>query len=377
MKSQTRCLFVALLAVCIVLLWQSLTVHYNYEGNWTGLFCTGENRPVPPQLEQKTYRFRQQNGYDGQFYRYLAYDPFLTQGMSSYIDIPDLRGRRILVPGLAFLLALGRPASIDAAYIGVIAFWIGAGVYWTASLLAKNGIHPAAGLGFLALPGALVSVDRMLLDGVLAALFVGLLLSVEENDTVSTYMICLLAALTRETGLLFVAGIVAAAFLKRDWRRAVVFSTAAVPAVLWFFYVGPAVPMPFRDTVLAFLPGFGFARRLFEQRSGMLLQVTDMVALAGVIASLAYACFYIRKKLPGAIQISIAFFILMGLTLGAREHLTEPYGFARPIAPLLAYVFISGLRSGMSGAVISPLLVSVGIGVSFLWQIAGIARSIV
>jgi hypothetical protein len=38
--------------------WQFLTVHYNYHGNWAGLFCTGDLFPLPPQLESEhVYRF--------------------------------------------------------------------------------------------------------------------------------------------------------------------------------------------------------------------------------------------------------------------------------------------------------------------------------
>ena len=36
-----RPLTAGLAAVALALLWQALTVRYNYGGNWTGLFCTG------------------------------------------------------------------------------------------------------------------------------------------------------------------------------------------------------------------------------------------------------------------------------------------------------------------------------------------------
>src|ERR1700693_3395233 len=39
------------IAVAGLFLWQFLTVHYNYGGNWTALFCINTRTEVPPALE--------------------------------------------------------------------------------------------------------------------------------------------------------------------------------------------------------------------------------------------------------------------------------------------------------------------------------------
>src|SRR5205085_1622723 len=44
------CLFWAVACTFTGLAWQLLTVHYNYKGNLTSLFCTGSSRPIPPLL---------------------------------------------------------------------------------------------------------------------------------------------------------------------------------------------------------------------------------------------------------------------------------------------------------------------------------------
>ena len=36
----------AVLAVAAVLTWEALTVRYNFGGNWSALFITGDQRPV-------------------------------------------------------------------------------------------------------------------------------------------------------------------------------------------------------------------------------------------------------------------------------------------------------------------------------------------
>ena len=161
----------ALVAALSVLLWQALTVHYNFAGNWTGLFCTGRLARIPPDLAAGTIRVRDALGYDGQFYRYVAHDPFFRKGYAAYMDAARLRYSRILVPGLAWALALGRPSYIDAAFNAVILLSIFLGIYWCGLWAAWHSRSPAWGLVFLVLPATLTSMDLMVTDATLAACF--------------------------------------------------------------------------------------------------------------------------------------------------------------------------------------------------------------
>ena len=161
----------ALLALFISLLWQFSTVRYNFGGNWTALFCTGQVERIPPELQAHTYTFPGK-GYDGQMYRYVAHDPFLGRGYQSYVDAPRLRYRRLLVPGLALAFAGGRQGLIDGSYIAVTGMFVLLGAYWLSRWATVNELHPAWGLAFLLVPGTLVSMDRMTVDGSLAALCV-------------------------------------------------------------------------------------------------------------------------------------------------------------------------------------------------------------
>ena len=90
--------------------------------------------------------------------------------------IPPLRYRRILVPALAWALALGRDSAIHAAYLAVILGFVFLGVYWLARAIESRGRHPAWGLMFVIMPASLVSMDRMTVDVALAALTAGFVL---------------------------------------------------------------------------------------------------------------------------------------------------------------------------------------------------------
>ena len=144
------CIVYALLSVGLCWTAQALTVHYNYQGNWTALFQTGPRRPTPPALEfENIYKFEKTRGYDGQFYHYVAHDPLLTKRFSKHVDDPRLRWRRILVPGLAFLAAGGQQRLVDTAYLSVTLCFVFLGTYWLARYCCLHRTHPAWGLGFL------------------------------------------------------------------------------------------------------------------------------------------------------------------------------------------------------------------------------------
>ena len=64
-KPSIACLAAAAAAAVLVLLWQSLTVHYNYSGNWTALFHTGDTYAVPPELLACTYILPKQTATTG------------------------------------------------------------------------------------------------------------------------------------------------------------------------------------------------------------------------------------------------------------------------------------------------------------------------
>jgi hypothetical protein len=120
---------VALLATALAFGWQCLTVHFNYGGNWTALFCTGSSIAPPPLPEfQGTYIFQGSRGYDGQFYRYLAHDPFFSRGFDHSMDGPRLRSTRILLPLVVYAAALGRPGAIDTAYYAAMLAFLFLGV---------------------------------------------------------------------------------------------------------------------------------------------------------------------------------------------------------------------------------------------------------
>src|ERR1700720_1188823 len=118
-----RSAWVALAATAAALLWQSATVHFNYGGNWTALFCIGAKSPMPPELETGSWIFPESIGYDGQYYRIAAHHPWMQRGLCRFVDAPS-RYQRILRPATAWLGALGQSRWIDRSYILLVLVFV-------------------------------------------------------------------------------------------------------------------------------------------------------------------------------------------------------------------------------------------------------------
>ncbi len=192
-----------------------------------------------PQLRGVPLYTYAQDGYDGQFYAQVAVagnplDPRLRQAL----DSPPYRERRPLVPLLAHVAGLGRPAAVLQIYalFGLVSLWL------LAALVARWWFPPSdlsnllrwAGTVFGA--GMVVGVTRSLVDPP-ALVLVALGARALERERIWRGTIWLaLAGLARETSLLAAAAFWSPEALaaKRGWRRATMATCAcAAPALLW------------------------------------------------------------------------------------------------------------------------------------------------
>jgi len=384
-QGKTRCAALGLAAAAAVLTWQELTIRYHYQGNQTGLFCTGSKQRIPPQLRNGTYVFQNSYGYDAQFYRYAARDLFLKKGLAGFVDDARLRYGRILLPLIAWGAAGGQERLIDQTYQLTVTVFCGLGVYWTCAYLTLAGCAPWWGLLFILLPATLASVDRMLVDGALCALFAGSLYYLRLGRFRAVYIITLLAPLVRETGFLLLAGVLLAALAERQWRRMLVFSTAATPALLWSWYV-TAHTAPSQVYGIFGRPVFGLFVRLFTLRadpaSGFVRPViltVDFLAMAGFILCLAMAARWIwsrKEERLAASSITVGCFVLLGLLLGSPVQLLDAYGYARPISPVLLWVALQSVVRKTWAGLAPPLAVSLSVGMYCVPPALSIVRGV-
>ena len=382
------CLLCASVAALAAGCWQAATVHFNYAGNWSALFCTGDSWTVPPELAANTYFFKGSKGYDGQFYRYIAHDPWLFKGWWKYEDIPVARYRRILVPGLASLLALGRPEYIDLAYRWVILLSIFAGTYWLSSYAVWCGRRPVWGLGFILLPATLISIDRLTVDVALLALCAGFVWYVKSGSRGGLYAVLLSAPLVRETGLLLIGAGCLHALFSRRWRRMLLFATAALPTIAWYWFVAANI-VPKNRAVEGLLPVWllrhpltGAIMGLFPSEPGvsnsllLLIRGLDSAAICGVLLAAGLAVWGLRKWHFDPEQWATLAFVGLMVAVSAPTYWKDAYGYARTLSPLLFFVGLKVLSNASLWRLAPVLLVDLRVALQFGRQVLGVIRAV-
>lgn len=363
-------------AVLIVLGFQVATVTANYGGNWTGLFCTGSQRDIPPALApEHIHVFEGSAGYDGQVYHYIAHDPFFRKGFKKYVDDPRIRYRRILLPGLAWILAAGQTDWIDFTYISLWLAFAGLGTYWLSEYAERSGRPRWYGLFFLLLPAAIVSSDRMVTDGVLAAFCMGFLLYTRENARWKLWAVIAAAALTRETGVLLAGGMILYELISRRWKSGAFFATALAPALAWFAFVQAetrqapygGVFVPFYSIVYSLFNPFAYPPRV---RFIFAVQTLDRLALVGMLLAMVLAGLQLRRRSP--VALAAALFALTAVVMQRPDNWVQAYDFGRIYTPLLAFLAVDWLGNRRFLPLAPLLMILPRVGLQFVPQIEGI-----
>jgi hypothetical protein len=374
----------ALAAVLGVWLWQLATVHFNYSGNWTALFNTAPNWPIPAFLSSEdVYKFPPGSlGYDGQMYHIIAHDPWIKRGAVAAMDDPALRYRRILVPALAWAVALGRDSAIHAAYFAVILGFVFLGAYWLARAMVIRGRHPAWGLMFLLMPATLVSMDRMTVDVALAALAAGFVLySSDEGPRWKLLLILACAALARETGLLLTAGLCVFLLSRRRFADLLWTAATVLPAIFWYVYVSRHTPAEPLGGIGSLVPLAGWIERVahpavypLPRWQALAAVELDYIALLGVALMLGHAAWLAWVRRWDARSAAIYVFVAAIVFLGSRSVWEDAFGFGRVVTPLMVLLAIEDPRPRLAFTPVA--LVDARIGLNFLKQIIGVARGL-
>ena len=379
----------ALLAALLALLWQFLTVTFNYHGNWTALFCTGAQAEVPPALAPGTYRFPTR-GYDGQFYRYLAHDPFLRGGYSRFMDDARRRYRRILLPATAWLLAAGQPGLIDSGYFAAVLLSVALGVWFLSRCALYHRRHPAWGLTFLFLPSTLIALDRMTVDVALLTCCAAFAYYLRQDSRARLWLTLALAVLVHETGAMLVAAACFHQLWQRRLRRAALLATALLPALLWyrfldvFFQVhGLPVARNFFPIWMFQYPIVGILIRIFRPETYpldparlLLVRCLDALALAGVLAAVGFAVWrLVRRHFDPEAFAAVAFAGLLCM-VSNPDFWHDIHGWGRTVSPLLFFLALPALTGGPLRLVLPLVLVDLRLAIPFASQALSIFRAI-
>jgi hypothetical protein len=186
-------------------------------------------------------------GYDGQFAYYIARDP---AGGCRQCDVPSYRCQRILYPMLAWALALGQSAAIPWTLIAINVAALAGGTFFTEQLLEAHRVSRWYALAY-GLYGGLVAGLRLDLTEPLACGLVqaglwawqerearGKRRATRSGLTFDIWDLAFvpfaLAALTKETTLVAVAGLLLYLTLERRWWETIKLGlSVGVPFAIW------------------------------------------------------------------------------------------------------------------------------------------------
>jgi hypothetical protein len=259
-------------------------------------------------------------GYDGQFVYYLA--RYGGDAMPR-LDNPPYRLQRILLPAVVRLLSLGQPALVPWAIIAVNLAAILSITWGLAAWLKKHDLSAWYALMYALYVGTLMAYSRDLTEPLALCLAAWGAVWWQEEKHVPAILSLSLAALAKETALLFVLGIACSELARKQFRLAAGSSLALLPWLAWEGYLfarlgtwpltaGPALePVPLSGIVpyLSLEPG----------RLSSLLFVA-LPALALVLISLLLL---IRQRgrlvAPWWVLLNGAFVLL--LPLNVYEHI--------------------------------------------------------
>ncbi len=247
----------------------------------------------------------------------------------------------------------------------------------------------AWGLGFLLIPGTLISVDRLTVDIALVALCAGLVWYVKRDSPLGIYLALVLAGLARGTGLLLTGVCCLHALWNRRWRKALVYATAAAPAALWYGFVTTHSAQANAHTLhrvsewVFRYPLVGIVIKLFQPEPypfGPILvrviQTADATALCGFLLALGLAVWSLRKGHLDQEHWATMAFLAFTLAVSVPGFWQSVYGYGRPVSPL---VFLVGLRvlTGGSLRVLAPVrMLDLRIGVHWVPQLLGVLRGL-
>ena len=252
-------------------------------------------------------------GYDGQFYYYLARDPFHN---SALLDNAPFRMERMLFSVAVWVLSLGGQA-------GLVPFWllalnvIGtlAGTAGLAVLLQRHALSPWFSLAFGLYLGQFASITHDVPDGLAAALIVFAFLAADRGRWIETTIWLAVAGLTRETVAVFAVGMALDAAFQREWRRALLLLTSTLPLLAWLValrFIFGASGL-FFSSVVSKAPKIPFAGLLGIAGASPRFVVTLLVITLPLLVAIGWG---LRELWQGTWKASPGLLFALGVNLG-------------------------------------------------------------
>lgn len=321
---------------------------FKFDKNITGFMVIGDYFKAPQIWTSQTLIHKGSVGYDGQFYYYIAHDPFILGQTYNHIDFPAYRYQRIIYPLTAWLLSFGQPKLIPFMMVAVNLLGILLGTYFIILILKHYGRSPWYSLFYASFWGFLLCLLRSLPEPLAITFVVMAVFFYLKGQTLRQVVVLSLAALTQETTLLVSMAFLFYFFRKKDFRRSLNMLFPPLVYSGWqlylyghfqtFSFVGGTqnFGLPFCGIIQKFL-SFGPGGSLYEKYAELLFLVLVLI----LIITAVYEVF----KYYSPLTVSFFGYALLNSLL---NHLiwVEPWSYARATLGLLVFNLLIFTKEG-------------------------------
>jgi hypothetical protein len=248
-----RKIVVPILAISCVFLFFVCSMLYTlktYEGNYSGFLHIREDRLEKNLLLQNNPQLRDslivsKRGYDGQFFYFVAFDPFLTWNLTKDwqfkrigIDAPPYRYGRIGYPVLTRIFSLNQPSRFPRTMIYLILASHLVSAFFLFKIVRLYNRNPFWILLYIVVPGFSTSLELALPESIAAAFLLGGIVFYLQKRFPITTILFAISILIRETSIIFVLVTACYEVLRnKNLRTGLVLSLPVIPYFFWRCYL--------------------------------------------------------------------------------------------------------------------------------------------
>lgn len=284
------------------------------------------------------YRF----GYDGQFYYYIALDPFNAWQLLDNIG----RYQRILYPLLVRSLSFGILPLIPYLMVAVNLAFVGVGAESLARLLKLHQLNPWYSIGYAFHIGTLVCLRRDLAETIMCAFVLAAIYLIETRGVTPVASLLLsLGLFTKEVAILFVAPYLLWCMVAAGHSKTKAVTLAALTILPYLLF---QILLLYRFGLVSFLqvgnlqtanyiPFYGMTKFLTGQPFLEQVSVTILLAIPAIGALAVFSNSMIKKRYHPLLLA----LLLNGLSLifMPPESLADVFSYARvSLAPTVAWI---------------------------------------
>ncbi len=339
LKAQIKKDLVILLLIAAVFLWILFLFSFKVNKNITGFMVIGDYFKAPQIWTAETLIHKGSVGYDGQFYYYIAHDPFILGQNYDHIDFPAYRYQRIIYPLATWLLSFGQPPLIPWMMVAVNLLGILLGTWFFILILKHFGLSPWYGLFYPASWGFLLCLLRSLPEPLAMTFTVIAVFFYIKGKPFQQIISLSLAGLTQETTLLVSMAFLFYFFGKKDFRKSLYMLFPLLTFFFWQLYLyAHFQTFSFLGGTQNFgLPFQGIMEKFLSLAHGSLSyeKISELLYLL-LISVLIITALYDIFKYYSPLTLSFLGYALMTAFL---NHLiwVEPWSYARATLGLLVF----------------------------------------